>query len=87
MKFRVALWVVLSATALPLSAVSVADPIFSGEYFYNFENSLLTPDGKKEEWCIDPRLMTRAMLPAKDGNGPWGTSHVVVRGQLGPPGR
>jgi hypothetical protein len=26
------------------------DPIFRGEYFYNFENSYLTPDGKDEAW-------------------------------------
>ena len=62
------------------------DPLYSGEYFYNFESSYLTPDGKNEAWCIDAGRMGQAMLPAKDVNGQWGTSHVVVRGKLGPQG-
>ena len=62
------------------------DPLYSGEYLYNFESSYLTPDGKNEAWCIDAGRMGRAMLPAKDANGQWGTSHVVVRGKLGPRG-
>ncbi|WP_394695789.1 hypothetical protein [Pseudoxanthomonas japonensis] len=62
------------------------DPLYSGEYFYNFESSYLTPDGKNEAWCIDAGRMGRAMLPAKDVNGQWGTSRVVVRGKLGPRG-
>ena len=61
------------------------DSTYSGEYFYNFENAYLTPDGKSEEWCLDGD-MSKAELPAKDPNGPWGTSHVVVRGKLGPEG-
>lgn len=61
------------------------DPIYRGEYFYNFENSILTPDGSKEEWCIDAD-MSKAMLPAKNRTGPWGRSFVVVRGKLGPEG-
>jgi hypothetical protein len=49
----------LPALALALIAVpgwagtEPADPIFRGEYFYNFENAVLTPDGKDEAWCID----------------------------------
>lgn len=60
--------------------------LYSGEYFYNFESSYLTPDGKDETWCIDASRMGQAMLPAKDVNGQWGTSRVVVRGKLGPRG-
>ena len=71
-----------SACATPVSKESV----FRGEYFYNFENSHLTPNGKEEAWCINSD-MSKAMLPA-DGRGePWGTSYVVVRGKLGPEGR
>jgi len=62
------------------------DPLYSGEYFYNFESSYLTPDGKDEAWCIGAGQMGQAMLPAKDVNGQWGTSRVVVRGKLGPRG-
>lgn len=62
-----------------------ADPNYRGEYFYNFENSFLTPDGTKEAWCIDGN-MSKAMLPAKNGREPWGRSYVVVRGKLGPEG-
>lgn len=61
------------------------DPIYRGEYFYNFENSYLTPDGKNEQWCINSD-MSKAMLPAKNPGGRWGTSYVVVRGKLGPEG-
>ncbi len=68
--------------AAAYSAPPSEDAIYEGEYFYNFENSYLTPDGKDEEWCIDARSMSKAMLPAKDATGQWGTSHVVVRGKL-----
>ena len=79
------------ATALAASLAACAsgpakDPVYSGEYFYNFENSFLTLDGKDEAWCVDAGSMAKAMLPAKDANGQWGTSHVVVRGKLGPRG-
>ena len=65
---------------------NVGEKVYSGEYFYNFENSYFTPDGKNERWCIDAGLMERAMLPAKDEGGQWGKSRVVVRGKLGPQG-
>jgi hypothetical protein len=61
------------------------DPIFRGKYFYNFENSYLTPDGKDEAWCINSD-MSKAMLPANSRREKWGTSYVVVRGKLGPEG-
>ena len=79
------------ALALALNAVSgyagpkSNDPIYRGEYFYNFENSFLTPDGKNEAWCINSD-MSKAMLPAKKPDEQWGTSYVVVRGKLGPEG-
>jgi len=63
------------------------DPTYSGEYFYNFESSFLTPTGMNEAWCVDAGAMAKAMLPANDANGPWGTTHVIVRGKLSPPGR
>jgi hypothetical protein len=56
------------------------DPTFSGEYFYNFEFAYLIPDGQEVRWCIKGD-MSRAELPER-----WGTSHVVVRGVLGPEG-
>lgn len=87
MKIRMAIWVLLATAALRVPAAPSADATYSGEYFYNFENSFLTPDGKKESWCVDSRLMTKAMLPAKDSTGPWGMSHVVVRGKIGALGK
>jgi hypothetical protein len=62
------------------------DPVYSGEYFYNFENAVLTPDGKDEDWCLKGISMAPSELPAKESSGPWGTSHVVLRGKLGPRG-
>ena len=67
------------------ASVTAKDHRYSGEYFYNFENAYLTPDGKNEAWCLNGD-MAKAELPAKDASGPWGTSHVVVRGKLGPVG-
>ena len=62
------------------------EPLYSGEYFYNFENSYLIAEGNSDAWCINAGRMEQAMLPARDGQGPWGRSHVVVRGKLGPRG-
>jgi hypothetical protein len=61
-------------------------PVFRGTYFYNFENSYFTPDGKDEAWCINTD-MSKAMLPPDSHGERWGTTHVVVRGKLGPEGR
>ena len=66
-----------------LDGPKAKDPVFSGEYFYNFENSYFTPNGKDEAWCINSD-MSKAMLPAKSRGEQWGTSYVVVRGKLGP---
>ena len=82
-----------TALALALSLLTASvwaspeskDPVFKGTYFYNFENSFLTPEGKDEAWCIDSD-MSKAMLPAASREEPWGTSYVVVRGKLGPEG-
>lgn len=56
--------------------------VYRGEYFYNFENSFLTPQGKNEAWCISSD-MSKAMLPPDSKGQQWGTSDVVVRGKLG----
>ena len=86
MKLRLSTLVLFAAAMASAIATPKDDPTYSGEYFYNFENSFLTPDGMDEEWCIDSPLMEKAMLPAKDAIGQWGRSHVVVRGKLGPKG-
>ena len=75
--------IVLSAISGSLEA---KDPTFRGEYFYNFENAIFTRDGLKEDWCLSGISMKKAELPAKDASGPWGRSHVVLRGKLGPRG-
>jgi hypothetical protein len=79
------LYILAALTAL-LSARAGEAQSYEGEYFYNFENSYFVPDGKSESWCINAALMAKAMLPATDANGQWGTSHVKVRGTLGPKG-
>lgn len=78
--------ILLSAFLTACVVMPPKDPLYSGEYFYNFESSFLTPEGKDEAWCIDAGKMSKAMLPATDANGSWGTSHVVLRGKLGPEG-
>ena len=86
MKSFAILAMVLSASSTACASRSAKDPAYAGEYFYNFESSYLTPDGKNEAWCINAGSMAKAILPAKDVNGQWGTSHVVVRGKLSAPG-
>lgn len=78
--------ILLSGSFAACTDASQKDPLYSGEYFYNFESSFLTPDGKDEAWCIDAGKMSKAMLPATGANGSWGTSQVVLRGKLGPEG-
>ena len=59
---------------------------YSGKYFYNFEWASFFPDGEKDvRWCVEGD-MSRAELPGTPQSGPWGTSHVVVEGSLGPLG-
>ena len=61
------------------------DLVVRGEYFYNFENASLTPEGKNECWEVEGD-MSAAELPGNEPSGPWGRSAVVVRGVLGPSG-
>jgi len=62
-----------------------ASAVFSGQYFYNFENALFTPKGSKVCWAIKGDL-SAAELPGKGGAAPWGTADVVIRGVLSPKG-
>ena len=78
----------LAGVALSVSACASLPSgprVYGGEYFYNFENAVFTPDGTNARWCIQGD-MSQAELPAADASGPWGTSHVVVQGTLGPAG-
>lgn len=75
----------LAASCASSSALSEIG-VYKGAYFYNFENSVLTPRGTAERWCVDGD-MSKAMLPAKSTTGPWGTAEVEIRGDLGPVGR
>lgn len=86
MKNFAILTMVICTSLTACSSGSTKDPAYGGEYFYNFENAIFTPDGKKEDWCVSGISMQKAELPAKDASGPWGTSHVVLRGRLGPRG-
>jgi hypothetical protein len=86
MKTFVVLAVAIGASLAACASGPAKDPAYSGEYFYNFENAIFTPDGKEEDWCLSGISMQKAELPAKDASGPWGTSHVVLRGKLGPRG-
>ncbi|MBZ4187235.1 hypothetical protein K7B09_12975 [Thermomonas sp. RSS23] len=78
--------IAIAASLAACASSPAKDPSYSGEYFYNFENAIFTPDGKDENWCLNGLSMQKAELPAKNAAGPWGTSHVVLRGKLGPRG-
>ena len=76
----------LAMLALGISNALAAET-YEGEYFYNFENAVLTPKGRRNErWCLEGD-MSKAELPASHPSGPWGTADVVVRGTLGPLGK
>ena len=76
---------VATASLLCMAAASAPVRTYSGEYFYNFENAVLTPKGSNERWCINGDMST-AELPGKNGKPGWGTAQVTVRGILGPKG-
>jgi hypothetical protein len=84
---KIPLATVLLAVAIAAGcASSPAYDTYSGEYFYNFEWASFFPDGNEEErWCVKGD-MSEAELPATHVSGPWGTSHVVVQGTVGPLG-
>jgi hypothetical protein len=85
-RISIALALALVLGTAPARAGPVSkDPVFRGTYFYNFENSFLTPDGKDEAWRIDAD-MSKAMLPPDRHGAQWGTAYVVLRGKLGPKG-
>lgn len=86
MKNLAALTMVICTSLAACASAPAKDPVYSGEYFYNFENSIFTRDGQEENWCLSGISMQKAELPAKDASSPWGTSHVVLRGKLGPRG-
>lgn len=86
MKISVLATTALSIALTACASVAAKDAVYRGEYFYNFENAVFTPDGKNEDWCIKGSSMAQAELSATDPSGPWGTSHVVLRGKLGPRG-
>ena len=60
-------------------AEDVAPKVYSGQYFYNFENANFTLDGAKECWVVSGGLKEAETAA-------WGTAHVVVRGVLSPAG-
>jgi hypothetical protein len=88
MKYLLVLAAFLASSVSAVETTSSDGRVYSGDYFYNFENAYLTPDGKpNESWCLSGNVsMAKAELPTKGSAPPWGTSHVVVRGKLGPEG-
>lgn len=75
--------------ALIASQARAAEPVpqvYSGHYFYNFENAALTVNGSTECW-VARGDMSKAEVVPKDGKSPWGEADVVLRGALGPAGR
>ena len=82
---RAALMLAVTLSMAACASTPRGPVVYSGEYFYNFENAVLTPDDTDVRWCVQGD-MSKAELPAEDASGRWGTSHVVVRGTLGPSG-
>jgi hypothetical protein len=79
-------WLLTLALAPAVTtAQDVAPKVYSGQYFYNFENANFTLDGAKECWVVSGGLK-EAEIAAPNGSATWGTAHVVVRGVLSPAG-
>ena len=77
---------ILITLSAVFGSLEAKDRTYRGEYFYNFENSIFTPNGQKEAWCLGGISMEKAELPTENSGGPWGTSDVILRGKLGPEG-
>jgi hypothetical protein len=77
----------LAAILLPTigAAAEVASAVFTGTYFYNFENAKFTAKGSSACWAANGDL-SKAEAHPKDGSAPWGSAIVVARGTLGPVG-
>jgi hypothetical protein len=73
-------------TPLPLIAAAPGTGQDKGEYFYNFENAVFTPEGSNERWAVKGD-MRAAEIPGPGGKAGRGTSIVTIRGTLGPVGR
>jgi len=54
--------------------------MYTGSYFYNFENAMITLAGTEDRLCVSGGLSS-AELPSG-----WGTADVVVEGTVGPEG-
>ena len=79
-------WLVTLALApVVATAQDVVPGVYSGQYFYNFENANFTLDGTKECWVVNGGIK-EAEIAAPKGSAPWGTAHVVVRVVLSPAG-
>ena len=75
---------VFGAIVVISSCARTDTPVVRGEYFYNFENASLIPDGKEECWEVKGD-MSRAEFRGNGTSRPWGFSNVVVRGVLSAP--
>lgn len=65
MKNFAILTMVICTSLTACSSGSTKDPAYGGEYFYNFENAIFTPDGKKEDWCLSGISMQKLNFPRK----------------------
>jgi len=59
---------------------------YKGDYFYNFENAVFTPEGTEERWAVEGD-MSVVERRRHDGSSGWGTSTVTVLGSLSPKGQ
>ena len=82
-RFRAGL---LTAIVVISSCARTDTSVVRGEYFYNFENASITPEGKEECWEVKGD-MSSAELRGNQPTGPWGRSKVVVRGHVSAPGK
>jgi hypothetical protein len=87
MKVRGSLPIAVVILLAGCASVPRGDGIYRGEYFYNFETSVFTPEGGKDAWCVNSASLTDVELPANGApGGPSGKADVVIRGVLSPAG-
>lgn len=83
-QFLFAAFLLLSACATP-QAPSAQH--FSGTLYWGFETSAFrTDDGQGPYWLTGDEVWPQVVAPLQ-GHGPWGRVHLVVEGELSPPGQ
>ena len=80
----------LAALALSACATTPNTERYSGTWAWHFETSSFTTDDGRGPWWLhaEGAEWEQIHAPLREvGAGPWGRVHLIVEGELSPPGR